>query len=91
MTIAGCYARKSNDEPGKDVDAKSVTRQIDRTKQYAAQKGWRFDDAHIYSDDGISGAEFKKRPGLTKAPRRSAGPQAVVRRPHRQRAFAPRA
>ena len=26
--------------------------------------GWHLDEAHIYADDGISGAEFAKRPGL---------------------------
>jgi len=66
MLTAGCYARKSTDEGDKSADAKSVHRQIERAREYARAKGWRFDDRYIYSDDGVSGAEFKKRPGLTK-------------------------
>lgn len=31
---------------------------------YAIGKGWTADPAHIYQDDGISGAEFVKRPGF---------------------------
>lgn len=45
-------------------EAKSVTRQIERAGDYAKRKGWRVAEEHIYSDDGISGAEFAKRPGL---------------------------
>jgi site-specific DNA recombinase len=30
----------------------------------AARKGWLVDDAYVYVDDGISGAEFIKRPGF---------------------------
>jgi len=30
------------------------------------KKGWNVADEHIYSDDGISGAEFAKRPGLVR-------------------------
>lgn len=62
--VAGVYARKSTDEPGKDQDAKSVTRQIERAREYAAKRGWAFDDRLVFSDEGISGAEFKNRPGL---------------------------
>src|SRR5262245_54006954 len=62
--IAWAYTRKSNDEGEKDPDAKSVERQAVRAKEYAARKGWRFDDRHIYTDDAVSGAEFEKRRGL---------------------------
>jgi len=61
--IAGCYARKSTVEEKDDRD-KSVARQIDRAREYAQAKGWRFDDRYIYQDDAVSGAEFKRRPGL---------------------------
>jgi DNA invertase Pin-like site-specific DNA recombinase len=44
VTVAAIYARKSNDEPGKDAEAKSVARQIERAKAYAGKKGWRVDD-----------------------------------------------
>ena len=43
---------------------KSVTRQIDHATDYAAGKGWTVAQEHIYSDDGISGAEFANRPGF---------------------------
>ncbi len=45
-------------------EEKSVTRQIDHAKLYAAKKGWTVSDEHIFVDDGISGAEFVKRPGF---------------------------
>lgn len=60
--IAAIYARKSTDQNVADEE-KSVTRQVERARAYAAAKGWAVDDAHVYVDDGISGAEFEKRPG----------------------------
>jgi site-specific DNA recombinase len=62
MTIA-IYARKSTDQNVSDEE-KSVTRQIQHARAYAAKKGWTVADAHVYSDDGISAAEFVKRPGF---------------------------
>ena len=64
MVTAGCYARKSTDEGDKAADAKSVARQVQRAREYAAERGWRFDDRYVISDDGVSGAEFKSRAGL---------------------------
>src|SRR3989442_1405068 len=64
--IAAIYARKSTEQTGVVDDAKSVTRQIDHARAYAERKGWLVAAEHIYSDDGISGAEFVKRPGLTR-------------------------
>ena len=61
--IAAIYARKSTDQNLPD-DEKSVTRQIEHATAYAARKGWTVDAAHVYVDDGISGAEFVKRPGF---------------------------
>lgn len=58
-TICGCYARKSTDEGDRAADAKSVTRQVQRAKEFAKARGWRFDDALVFSDDGISGGEFR--------------------------------
>ena len=43
-------------------EEKSVTRQIEHAKAYAAKKGWTVSEEHIFVDDGISGAEFVKRP-----------------------------
>jgi site-specific DNA recombinase len=63
--IAAIYARKSTAESGMMNDEeKSVTRQIEHAKAYAIKKGWTVSDDHIYSDDGVSGAEFVKRPGF---------------------------
>jgi site-specific DNA recombinase len=62
--IAAIYARKSTEQTGTAEEAKSVTRQIDHARAYAATKGWTIAEAHVYVDDGISGAEFAKRPGL---------------------------
>ncbi len=62
--IAAIYARKSNDQTGVADEAKSVTRQIEHARAYAERKGWRVSQEHIYVDDGVSGAEFARRPGL---------------------------
>jgi len=62
--IAAIYARKSTDQAGVSEDQRSVARQIDHAKAYAARRGWAVDDAYIYDDDGISGAEFARRPGF---------------------------
>ena len=62
--IASIYARKSTDQNGVSDEEKSVTRQTEHAKAYAAKKGWIVNDEHVYVDDGISGAEFVKRPGF---------------------------
>ena len=62
--IAAIYARKSTEQNGVNDEEKSVTRQIDHAKAYAIRKGWTVPDEYIYVDDGISGAEFLKRPGF---------------------------
>jgi site-specific DNA recombinase len=62
--IAAIYARKSTEQTGVNEEAKSVTRQIEHAKAYAKKKDWRVGPEYIFSDDGISGAEFAKRPGL---------------------------
>ncbi len=64
--IAAIYARKSTDQNGVADAQKSVTRQIERAKEYAVEKGWTVSDAYIYQDDGVSGAEFKTRPGFVR-------------------------
>jgi hypothetical protein len=62
--IAAVYARKSTDQIAVADDAKSVTRQIEHAKAYATKKGWTCAEDYVYMDDGISGAEFVKRPGF---------------------------
>ena len=62
--IAAIYARKSTDQAGVSDDARSVTRQVAQAEAFASARGWRVDPAHIYVDDGVSGAEFDARPGF---------------------------
>jgi len=62
--IAALYARKSTEQNGVADEQKSVARQIKHAQEYATRKGWIVDDAHVYLDDGISGAEFANRPGF---------------------------
>ena len=37
---------------------------MEHARAYATAKGWTVADAHVYIDDGISGAEFANRPGF---------------------------
>lgn len=62
--FAAVYARKSTEQNGLADEAKSVTRQIEQGRAFAAAHGWTVADEHVYVDDGISGAEFAKRPGF---------------------------
>ena len=64
--IAAVYARKSTDQGGVSDEQKSVSRQIDRARAFAAAKGWTVSEEHVFVDDGISGAEFAKRPGFVR-------------------------
>ena len=41
--IAAIYARKSTDQTGADDEQKSVARQIEHARAYAARKGWTVD------------------------------------------------
>src|SRR5713226_9324185 len=62
--LAAIYVRKSTDQVGVSDEQRSVTRQIEHARHYAAQHGWIVHEASIYVDDGVSGAEFVKRPGF---------------------------
>ena len=55
--IAAIYSRKST-EQNVTEDAKSVTRQVELARAFAAEKGWQVIEEYI--DDGISGAESAK-------------------------------
>jgi site-specific DNA recombinase len=57
---------KSTEQNGVGDEAKSVTRQIEHARAYAAKKGWTIDERHIYVDDGISGAESSNRPSFVR-------------------------
>jgi DNA invertase Pin-like site-specific DNA recombinase len=58
------YARKSTEQNGLADEARSVTRQVEQARAFAAGRGWTVADEHVYVDDGVSGAEFAKRPGF---------------------------
>jgi site-specific DNA recombinase len=60
VMIAAIYARKSTEQNGADADAKSVARQIESARAFAASKGWQVAEAHVYADDAVSGAETRK-------------------------------
>ena len=62
--VAAIYVRKSTAQTGMSEDARSVERQKSRAREYAVRQGWTVADEHIYEDDGISGAEFARRPGF---------------------------
>lgn len=64
--FAAIYARKSTEQRGVDEEQKSVTRQIEHARRYAVEKGWTIDEASVFVDDGISGAEFAKRPAFVR-------------------------
>lgn len=64
MFAAAIYARKSTEQLGICDEEKSISRQIEHARAYAARKGWAIAEDQIYTDDGISGAEFVKRPGF---------------------------
>src|SRR5436190_2656004 len=81
LMITAIYARKSSEQHGVADEQRSVARQIEHATAYAVRKGWRVDDAHVYVDDGISGAEFANRPGfvrLMSALKPRAGFQVLV-------------
>jgi hypothetical protein len=54
---------ESTEQHGVADEARSVIRQIDHPRAYAAAKDWTVNDEHVFADDGISGAEFTTRPG----------------------------
>jgi site-specific DNA recombinase len=62
--IAAIYARKSTDQGDRADEDKSVARQQEHARAYAARKGWTVAPAHVYVDDGVSGGEFLKRRGF---------------------------
>jgi site-specific DNA recombinase len=59
---AAIYARRSKEQNDRPEEQKSITRQTELARVYAQSRGWTV--VAEYSDDGISGAEFERRPGL---------------------------
>jgi site-specific DNA recombinase len=62
--IAAIYARKGTEQYGVADEQKSVGRQVEHARHYGERKGWTVDEACVFVDDGISGAEFANRPGF---------------------------
>ncbi len=61
---AAIYARKSTEQVGRVEEQRSVVRQQELARAFAASRGWVVLGEHVYVDDGISGAEFERRPGF---------------------------
>lgn len=59
--VAAIYARKSTDQTGVTDEQRSVARQVEHARTFAAERGWTVDEGCIFVDDGISGAEFANR------------------------------
>jgi site-specific DNA recombinase len=59
---AAIYARKSTEQHGISEESKSVTRQLEHARAFAERQGWSV--VEEFADDGISGAEFERRPGF---------------------------
>ncbi len=57
---AAVYARRSTDEH----QAASLEVQVQEATRYIERKGWTLDPAHVFLEDGVSRAEFVKRPAL---------------------------
>jgi site-specific DNA recombinase len=60
MMRAVIYIRRSTEEHQAD----SLKVQESEAKRFIKRKGWTLAPSYLYSDDGISRAEFLKRPGL---------------------------
>ena len=61
-TAAAIYARKSTEQNGVTEANRSVTRQKEHARAFATARGWQV--IAEFEDDGISGAEFDRRPGF---------------------------
>jgi DNA invertase Pin-like site-specific DNA recombinase len=60
--IAAIYCRKSTEQKDRAEEDKSVAQQRREALAYIEKQGWTL--GPVFEDDGISGAEFEKRPGL---------------------------
>jgi site-specific DNA recombinase len=56
------HARRSTDEH----QAASLEVQLSEAKRFVEARGWTWSEEHIYIEDAVSRAEFKKRPQLLK-------------------------
>ena len=67
MRIA-VYVRVSTQTP---CQTQSIEQQLQRLRAYAQAQGWDLSDAHVFRDDGYSGASLN-RPGLDRLRERIA-------------------
>ena len=51
--VAAIYARKSTEQAGADIDSKSIARQIEGARAFAAARGWTVADCHVFADDAV--------------------------------------
>jgi DNA invertase Pin-like site-specific DNA recombinase len=49
--VAAVYCRKSTEQTGVSDDQKSIARQLDHAREYAARKGWTVVDEHVARND----------------------------------------
>lgn len=56
----GIYVRVSTQ---RQAQAQTIEQQLERLQSHAQQQGWMVESAHLFRDDGYSGAKLK-RPGL---------------------------
>jgi len=56
----GIYARKSTSDSDKSEELKSVALQIENARRFAAERGWRVVEEHVYADDNVSGARISR-------------------------------
>ena len=75
--IAAIYARKCTEQNGVGDEEKSVTRQIEHAKAYAARKGWTVDDAHVYVGRRHQRRRVREAAGLPAADERAQAAAAV--------------
>src|SRR5215470_18117444 len=63
------YARVSTPH---QAQTQTIEQQLSRLRSYIQEHGWTIDEAHIYRDEGYSGARLN-RPGLDELRDRAAG------------------
>jgi hypothetical protein len=61
--IAAIYARKSTEQNGVGDEEKSVTRQIEHAKAYAAKKGWAPGGPRLRRTMALAGPSSSSGPG----------------------------
>jgi site-specific DNA recombinase len=59
-TTVALYARVSTE---RQAEQQTIEQQVARLRAYAQERGWPLDEAHVYRDEGCSGATLN-RPAL---------------------------